>query len=225
MILCIASVLSADELRAVTASLEGADWRDGHATAGWNAREVKHNTQLDPRSPRARELRSLVVRALRRNTLFDLAVRPRAVRPILFSRYESGMHYGTHVDDAVMSGRGPRPVRSDVSFTIFLADPVGYDGGELVMEGTDGERAIKLDPGSMVLYPSSSLHRVEPVTRGVRLAAVGWAQSLVRDPARREVLFDLDTARRALFDQHGKTREFDLLSKGFANLLRMWADL
>ena len=115
-------------------------------------------------------------------------------------------------------------IRTDVSFTLFLGDPASYDGGELVMEGTGGEQAYKLDAGSMILYPSGALHRVEPVTRGARLAAVGWAQSLVRDPGKREILFDLDTARRAIFRQQGKTAEFDLISKSTANLMRLWAE-
>jgi PKHD-type hydroxylase len=131
------------------------------------------------------------------------------------------MRYGTHVDDALM---GDPPVRSDLSLTLFLSDPASYDGGELIVESTAGDQAFRLPPGSLVLYPSSSLHRVEPVTRGVRRAAVGWVQSLVRDPARRELLFDLDTARRSLFDREGATREFGLLSKTVANLLRMWAE-
>ncbi|HEX7125821.1 MAG TPA: Fe2+-dependent dioxygenase [Thermodesulfobacteriota bacterium] len=224
MILCIADVLSRDEAADLRRALERAPFEDGRATAGWNARQVKRNTQLPPRSPQARALARVVAAALRRNPVFELAVRPKAVRPILFARYEPGMQYGTHVDDAVMSRGASRATRSDVSFTLFLADPASYDGGELVMEGPQGEQAFKLDPGALVAYPSSSLHRVEPVTRGVRLVAVGWAQSLVRDPARRELLFDLDTARRTLFERHGKTREFDLLSKTFANLLRMWAE-
>jgi PKHD-type hydroxylase len=224
MILCIADVLSRDEVTDLRRTLERAAFEDGRATAGWNARDVKLNTQLAPRSPQARALARVVAGALRRSPVFELAVRPKTVRPILFSRYEAGMQYGTHVDDALMGRGTARAARSDVSFTVFLADPGSYDGGELVMEGTQGEQAFKLDPGAVVAYPSSSLHRVEPVTRGVRLAAVGWAQSLVRDPARRELLFDLDTARRALFERHGKTREFDLLSKTFANLLRMWAE-
>jgi PKHD-type hydroxylase len=129
------------------------------------------------------------------------------------------MAYGTHVDDALMGG-----MRTDISFTLFLSDPESYDGGELVTESHAGEQPFKLPAGSLVLYPSTTLHRVEPVTRGSRLAAVGWVRSLVRDPARRELLFDLDTARKALFDRDGKSPEFDLLSKCGANLLRMWAE-
>ncbi len=129
------------------------------------------------------------------------------------------MQYGSHVDDALMNG-----MRTDVAFTLFLSDPDSYAGGELVIESAAGEDAIKLPPGALVAYPATSLHRVNEVTHGVRLAAVGWAKSLIRDAARRELLFDLDTARRRMFAQSGKSAEFDLISKSFANLLRMWAE-
>ena len=129
------------------------------------------------------------------------------------------MHYGSHVDDALMDG-----MRTDVSFTLFLSDPAGYDGGELTIESAAGEETFKLDAGSLVAYSATSLHRVADVTRGTRLAAVGGARSFIRDPARRELLFDLDTARRQLFAREGKSAEFDLVSKSLANLLRMWAE-
>ena len=141
----------------------------------------------------------------------------------MFSRYEPGMEYGTHVDNAVMSGRPP--VRSDVSLTLFLSEPDTYDGGELTIQTMTGEEQIKLPAGSIVAYPSSSLHRVAPVTRGVRVAAVTWVQSMIRDPACREILFDLEATRRSIFETQGKTREFDLVSKCFANLMRMWAEV
>lgn len=223
MILCIASVLTVEEIDQVRAGLEGATFIDGRATAGWHARLVKHNVQADGRAPEVRELQALVGRALRRNALFELAVRPQRVQPVLFSRYETGMDYGAHVDDALMGATDP--MRSDVSATLFLSEPTDYGGGELVIDTTVGEQDFKLNAGAMVVYPSSTLHRVEPVTSGTRLAAVTWIQSLVREAARRELLFDLETARRTLFEQHGKTREFDLISKSIANLLRLWAEL
>ncbi len=138
---------------------------------------------------------------------------------LMFSRYEPGMRYGLHVDDAIMGG-----MRSDVAFTLFLSEPESYDGGELMIDSAAGEDAIKLAPGALVAYPATSLHRVAEVTRGARLAAVGWARSFVRDAAQRELLFDLDTARRTLFAQHGPSREFELMSKSLTNLLRMWAE-
>jgi len=137
----------------------------------------------------------------------------------MFSRYDADMHYGTHVDDALMHG-----MRTDVSFTLFLSEPESYDGGELVIESAAGEEAVKLSAGSLIAYPSTTLHRVTAVTRGARLAAVGWARSLIREAARRELLFDLDTAPRALFDRDGKTAEYDLLAKSTANLMRMWVE-
>ena len=146
-------------------------------------------------------------------------MRPKALSPLLFSRYEKGMHYGSHVDDALMDG-----MRTDVSFTLFLSDPKSYDGGELVIESASGEETFKLAAGSLVAYPATSLHRVGDVTRGTRLAAVGWARSFIRDAARRELLFDLDTARRQMFAREGKSAEFDLVSKSLANLMRMWAE-
>ena len=152
-----------------------------------------------------------------------MAARPHAIAPLMFSRSAPGMGYGRHVDDAVMGGK-PR-LRSDLSLTLFLSAPSEYEGGELVVESSAGEQAFKPDAGSMVLYPSSSLHRVEAVRAGTRLVAVTWIQSLVRDPAQRELLFTLDSARRALFEREGKSHEFDQLSLCHANLMRMWAEL
>jgi PKHD-type hydroxylase len=151
--------------------------------------------------------------------VFALAVRPKALTPLLFSRTGKGMHYGTHVDDALMRG-----LRTDVSFTLFLSEPKSYGGGELVIEGTGGEDAFKLPAGSMIAYPATTLHRVNPVTRGERMVCAGWARSYVRDTAQRELLFDLDTARRRLFAREGKSEDFDLISKSVSNLLRMWAE-
>ena len=161
----------------------------------------------------------LVSARITENEVFNLAVRPKALTPLLFSRYEKGMHYGSHVDDALMHG-----VRTDVSFTLFLSEPDSYQGGELVIETPAGDDAVKLSAGSLVAYPATTLHHVAPVTRGVRLAAVGWARSFIREPAQRELLFDLDTARRRMFAREGKTDDGDLLSKSLANLLRMWMD-
>lgn len=219
VIICIGSVLTAEELEAARRRLTAASFVDGRTTAGWHAAAVKRNAQAKP----SRELQSLVLQALKRNAVFQLAVRPRAIRPPLFSRYEAGMEYGRHVDDAIMAGA--TPLRTDVAFTLFLSDPSSYGGGELIMDTAGGAQAYKLAAGSMIVYPASTLHQVTPVTTGERLACVSWAQSLVRDAAQRELLFDLDTARRTLFEREGKNAEFDLLSKSVANLLRMWADV
>ncbi len=217
MQIIIGNVLSAEEIKTVNAALARAAFVDGQATAGFAARTVKLNRQAAGRS--LETVRKLVAERILGNEVFRLAVRPKALSPLLFSRYEQGMHYGSHVDDALMDG-----MRTDVSFTLFLSDPSSYDGGELTIESAAGEETFKLDPGGLLAYPATSLHRVAEVTRGVRLAAAGWARSFIRDAARRELLFDLDTARRQLFARAGKSAEFDLLSKSFANLMRMWVE-
>jgi PKHD-type hydroxylase len=142
---------------------------------------------------------------------------------MLFARYSGGQTYGAHVDDAIMGG--DRPMRTDVSVTVFLVNADQYEGGELVMDQTGGETSYKLNAGDVIASPSNTLHEVKPVTGGTRTVAVTWVQSMVRDPAHREILFDLDTARRRTFQAHGKTREFDLMSKSHANLMRMWAEV
>jgi PKHD-type hydroxylase len=218
MQIVIGGVLSQQELEIIHAALAGAAFVDGRETAGFGARLVKNNKQAA--ADRSLEtVRKLVEQRILANEVFGLAVRPKTLTPIMFSRYENEMHYGSHVDDALMQG-----MRTDVSFTLFLSDPAAYDGGELVIESAGGEEAVKLDAGSLVAYPSTALHHVSAVTRGTRLAAVGWARSFIRDSARRELLFDLDTARRQIFARDGKSAEFDLVSKSVANLVRMWAD-
>jgi PKHD-type hydroxylase len=218
MIITIADVLSAADLAEIGATLAASRFEDGRHTAGWSARLVKNNEQARD-SATLRLLRERVAKAILDNEVFAAAVRPKALTPLLFSRYGPGREYGTHVDNPLIEG-----VRTDVSFTLFLAPPDTYGGGELVIETLGGEEDIKLPAGHLVAYPSTTLHRVAPVTDGERLAAVGWAQSYVRDGARREILFDLETARRQLFEQSGKTPEFDLLAKSAANLFRMWAE-
>jgi PKHD-type hydroxylase len=234
MIVCIADVLSADEVKALAMQLADATFEDGKLTAGWHAKLVKNNLQLSKDSAgKASSIQSFVLSALKRHSLFQMAARPKIVRPPILSRYEPGMAYGTHVDNAVMlvnavsDNEAPAPshMRADVSLTLFLSDPVSYEGGELVIESTQGEQSFKLPAGAMVLYPSSTLHRVEPVTQGRRLAAVTWVQSMVKDDAKREILFDLDTARQLIFEKYGKTSEFDLIAKSQSNLLRRWIDL
>jgi PKHD-type hydroxylase len=219
MQIVIGNVLSADEIDTVCATLARARFVDGKATAGFAARTVKNNRQAEGSDRSLATIRQLVGERILGNEIFRLAVRPKALSPFLFSRYESGMHYGSHVDDALMDG-----MRTDVAFTLFLSDPTSYDGGELTIESAAGEETFKLDAGALVAYSATSLHRVADVTRGARLAAVGWARSFVRDAAQRELLFDLDTARRQLFAREGKSAEFDLISKSFANLLRMWVE-
>src|SRR5690242_8217226 len=217
MQIVIGNVLSADEIDGLRTALTRAQFVDGRETAGFAARLVKDNRQASDR--RLETQRKLVTERILQNELFRLAVRPKALTPLMFSRYEPGHQYGSHVDDALMDG-----MRTDVSFTLFVSAPESYDGGELVIESAAGEDAIKPPAGSLVAYPATSLHHVAAVTRGIRYAAIGWARSFIRDAARRELLFDLDTARHALFARDGKTTEFDLISKSIANLLRMWSE-
>lgn len=219
MIFTIPELFSPAEAAALCEQLATAEMVDGKLTAGWHAKAVKQNQQLDAKHSAAKPLIDQVRQTLLQHPLFQAAARPHRVHTIRFNRYSDGMSYGRHTDNALMNG-----FRSDISFTLFLSDPGSYEGGELVVEGVDSEQPYKLPAGSALLYPSSSLHRVEPVTSGVRWAAVGWVQSQIRDPNRREILFELDTARRSLFKQYGKTTEFDLITKSLTNLIRQWVE-
>jgi len=218
MQIVIGKVLSADEITLVRETLARAHFEDGRETAGFAARLVKHNRQA-ANDGKIETVRRLVEARILGHEVFALAVRPKTLTTIMFSAYEPGMRYGSHVDDALMQG-----MRTDVSFTLFLSEPASYDGGELVIESAAGEEDVKLEAGSLVAYPSTALHHVNEVTRGTRLAAVGWARSYIRDSARRELLLDLDTARRQMFARDGKSADYDLVSKSLANLLRMWME-
>jgi len=213
----IPDLLSAEAVADLRTRLQSIALVDGKETAGWHAKAVKQNQQLDTQQakPLAQEVRQL----LTAHPLFQAAALPRQIQRVRFNRYSDGMAYGRHTDNALMSG-----LRTDLSFTLFLSEPESYDGGELVVEGVDSEQAHKLKAGSVIVYPSTSLHRVEPVTRGVRWAAIGWLQSKVRDSGKREILFELETVKRSLFAKHGKTNEFDLITKSWSNLLRQWVD-
>ena len=215
----IANVLSRSDLTIVRRALSRARFVDGRATAGFAARAVKNNEQADAADRSLDGIRNLVQDRIAKNELFRLAARPKALTPLMFARYERGKNYGSHVDDALMNG-----MRTDVSFTLFVSDPKTYSGGELVIESTAGEEPVKLAAGSMVIYPTTALHRVEKVSRGERLVCVGWVRSFIRDAGRRELLFDLDTARRRLFARDGNSPDYALVSKSLANLLRMWAE-
>lgn len=218
MILCIADVLTTSDLEVIRAGLGAATFVDGKATAGWLASTVKSNLQARGDAS-IEQLRDLVESRLTAHPVFALATRPKAIIGPQFARYRPGHAYGAHVDDALIAS-----LRTDVSFTLFLADPASYEGGELIIDGPSGEEAFKLPAGSLVTYPATTLHRVAPVTGGERMVAAGWVRSHVRDAAHRELLFDLETARRRLFEREGKTAEADLLAKCSANLMRMWCD-
>lgn len=224
MIICTPNVLTPDELRMLQGELVTASFVDGSSTAGWSAREVKKNLQVDAGNDRLPQLREIVRNAFLRNGLLQTALLPATMTQVLFNRYDVGMQYGPHVDAAVMGGMGGA-VRSDVAITLFLSDPNSYVGGELVVQSQGMGAEFKLEAGSAIAYPANSLHHVAPVTQGTRHAAIIWVQSQVRDPARRELLWDLDNAKRQIFGREGKSATFDAVSKSHANLLRMWTDV
>ncbi len=226
MLIHLRNVLTAEELRQARSLLDGADWLDGRSTAGAQAVHYKNNEQLPQGSEAARALQALVLRALDRHALFFSAALPKKIFNPLFNRYGGEANcYGKHVDNAVMHSRsnGQR-VRSDVSCTVFLAEPEEYDGGELVIDDTYGSREIKLPAGDAVLYPSTSVHGVAPVTRGHRLASFFWVESMVRSDEQRRLLFDLDMTLMRLREREGETEEAVALTGTYHNLLRMWAD-
>ncbi|HEV8313650.1 MAG TPA: Fe2+-dependent dioxygenase [Burkholderiaceae bacterium] len=224
MIVQIPDVLSAEQVRDMRVRLQVADWVDGLATAGHQGARVKRNRQLAEGSPLARELGDVVLAALERHPLFISAVLPARVYPPLFNRYEGGERFGNHVDNALrlMPGSAER-LRTDVSATLFLSDPDDYDGGELLIDDTYGAHSVKLPAGHLIVYPSASLHRVEPVTRGARLACFFWAQSMVRDVGQRTLLLDLDTAIQRLAQTDADEAARLQLTGCYHNLLRMWA--
>jgi PKHD-type hydroxylase len=220
MILCIGDVLDASGLAELKSTIAGGVFVDGVLSSGWASRLVKNNEQLGA-GPALEAAQQKVIGALRSNQMFATAVMPRHFAPPLFARYVPGMEFGAHMDNPLM---GPDHMRADVSVTIFLSNPEDYDGGELVMETTGGEAAYKLPAGSAVTYPTTMLHRVEPVTRGMREVAVTWAQSLFRRADHREILFDLERTARAIFEREGKSEHFDLINKSTSNLRRLWVD-
>lgn len=223
MILTFGDVLTVEEQIRSLGLLEGAQFVDGRTTAGAAAARVKHNEQLANGTPAYREITDIVLGALRRNDVFRSAVQPKQLHSMIVSRCSPGMQYGPHIDSAVMTS-GDQLWRSDLSLTLFLNDRSEYEGGELGVESGSGELQFKLKARAMLCYPATWLHRVLPVTKGRRLVVVAWIHSLVRDAAAREILYDLDTTSRRLFELYGKTREQDLVAKSHANLLRRWAE-
>jgi PKHD-type hydroxylase len=208
------------------ARLDAAEWEDGRSTAGHQSAQVKSNVQLRQQDPLARELGMQVLRALEQSPLFVSAALPQHVFPPLFNRYAPGMSFGAHVDNAVRQVPGTsHRLRTDLSATLFLSEPGEYDGGELVIEDTYGSHSVKLAAGDMVVYPSSSLHRVMPVTRGARTASFFWIQSMVRDDSARTLLFELDTAIRDLTSTVADQGSIVRLTSCYHNLLRRWVEL
>ena len=225
MLLHLPEVLNRESVVQAQALLREAPWADGLATAGPQAATVKRNQQLPQRHPVTQQLQALVLQALERHSLFFSAALPAHIFPPMFNRYAGTANtYGNHVDNAVrFNAETGQRVRSDVSCTLFLADPEDYDGGDLVVEDTYGHKRVKLPAGDLVLYPSTSVHRVEPVTRGARLACFFWIQSLVRSDEQRRLLFDLDMSLVRLRTEHGETDTAVALTGTYHNLLRMWA--
>ena len=226
MMLAVSDLLDAEGVARIRALIDPAEWIDGNATSGPQAALAKRNMQLPEDSAVAREAGKLVLDALGRSPLFIAAALPLKIFPPLFNRYQGGEAFDTHVDNAVRIHRGSEfRVRTDLSATLFLEDPDAYDGGELVVEDSLGVHSAKLPAGHLLLYPASSLHRVEPVTRGSRVASFFWVQSMVRDDAARTILFDLDQSIQAIAAERGQAdREIVRLTGIYHNLLRRWAD-
>jgi PKHD-type hydroxylase len=225
MLLQIPDILTPAQVVHARLLLDRTDWVDGRVTAGHQSARVKDNRQLPEDHPVARELGELIMAALGRNPLFLSAALPLRVFPPLFNRYDGGQSFGNHVDNAVRQASSGARLRTDLSATLFLAEPDEYDGGELVVEDTYGVHSVKLQAGHMVLYPSTSLHHVTPVTRGARLASFFWVQSMVREDGERTLLFDLDTAiQRLILDLPDHPAAIQLTAV-YHNLLRRWADV
>lgn len=225
MLLHVPNVLNADELSQLRKLMAQADWTDGKVTAGTQSAQVKRNIQLPETTADAEAARLIVLKALNRNALFFSAALPKKIYPPLFNQYRDGMDFGAHIDNAVRTHAiSGVHVRTDISCTLFIADPESYEGGELVVEDTYGHQMVKLPAGDMVLYPGTSLHHVRPVTKGARLASFFWVQSMIREDAQRTLLFDMDAAIVTLRQQVGDNAAVIRLTGNYHNLVRMWAD-
>jgi PKHD-type hydroxylase len=226
MLIQIPDVLAAQQVADARGKLDAADWVDGRVTAGPQSAMVKNNQQLPEGHPVARELGATIISALQRSPLFVTAALPLHVFPPLFNRYAGGQSFGNHVDNAIRQVPGTaHRIRTDVSCTLFLTPPDEYDGGELVVEDVYGVHSVKLPAGHMVLYPSTSLHHVRPVTRGARVSSFFWVQSMVRDDGDRTLLFDLDRSVRALAAERADHPVAVQLTAVYHNLLRKWAEM
>ena len=223
MLLHVPEVLSKAQVASLRRTLDAGPWVDGAATAGPLAAEAKRNLQFSTESSDYLALSQSIISALERNPLFISAALPHHILPPMFNRYASGNTYGNHVDNAVQTdGRNGERLRTDISVTVFLSEPEHYEGGELIIEDTYGSHEVKLPAGDAIIYPSSSLHRVEPVISGERIASFLWVQSLVRDAWQRSMLFNLDMTLLKLRAQVGNTEEIVSLTGHYHNLLRQW---
>jgi PKHD-type hydroxylase len=231
MLVVVPQVFPSDEVRKIRATLDAAEWVDGKVTAGHQSAQSKFNSQIPESSAAARQAGELILRALGTNALFRSAALPLKVFPPLFNRYAGGQTFGTHVDNAIRThGETGGRIRTDLSCTLFFSEPDEYDGGELVVEDTYGSKSVKLAAGDLVLYPSTSLHHVTPVTRGVRVSSFFWLQSMIRQDAQRTLLFDLDTAiQRLAGSAESETpavkQSTVQLTGVYHNLLRQWVEM
>jgi PKHD-type hydroxylase len=226
MILAIPNVLSPEQVAESRRLLDTADWVDGLVTAGHQASKVKDNMQIPATHPVARQVGETIMKALGQNPLFMAAALPLHFLPPMFNRYTGGQNYGNHIDGAIrqIPGTGHR-IRTDLSCTLFFAEPSEYDGGELIIEDTYGPKSVKLPAGHMILYPGTSLHRVAPVTRGARLCSFFWVQSMIREDTQRALLFEMDVAIQRLGIDHPDHTSITQLTGVYHNLLRLWAEL
>ncbi|MBS0280081.1 MAG: Fe2+-dependent dioxygenase [Proteobacteria bacterium] len=230
MMVRIPALISADQVAQMRDLMAKAEWVDGRVTAGAQSGQMKHNLQIPENSLEARALGDVILTALGRNELFTSAALPLRVFPPLFNRYDGGMNFGSHIDNAIrfvkpsIGSAAPIRVRTDMSATLFLTDPAHYDGGELVIEDTYGEHRVKLPAGDMILYSATSRHHVTPVTRGSRWSSFFWIQSMVRDERARLTLFEMDKAIQGLRKQVGDNDEVVSLTGLYHNLVRRWAD-
>jgi PKHD-type hydroxylase len=226
MMLHVPGVLTPEQVAEMRAAIDEADWQDGRATVGVQGAQVKRNRQLPEAGELSLRLGAQILQALEKHPLFVSAALPLRYVPPLFNRYEGGEHYGLHVDGAVRGIPGSNlRLRTDLSCTLFLCEPGDYEGGELEVMDTYGAHEVKLPAGDLILYPSSSLHRVQPVTRGARICSFFWLQSMVRDDAQRSMLFELDQNIQRLRERHGDEAEIVSLTGTYHNLLRMWAEV
>lgn len=226
MLICIPQLLTPDQVQDCKAALSSAQWEDGKKTAGYLAQSVKANLQLPVNSPIAQQVGDFILHVLHNNPLYVSAVLPAKILPPRFNCYQGGGTYGNHIDNAIFPIVGTTErLRTDVSSTLFLSDANEYDGGELVIEDTYGTQQIKLNAGDLVVYPGTSLHRVNPVTKGVRLASFFWAQSMVRQAHQRRMLWELDQSIQAIATNNTDDPNLARLSGVYHNLLREWADI
>ncbi|WP_342243185.1 Fe2+-dependent dioxygenase [Pseudomonas sp. OTU5201] len=226
MLLHIPGIFTTDEAARIREALEQAEWADGKTTAGYQSAKAKHNEQLPEGDPLAREISTAMLQRLWNNPQFMSAALPNKVYPPLFNRYRGGGTFGYHIDNAVRAIKGsPEQVRTDVSATLFFSEPESYDGGDLVIQDTYGSHRVKLAAGDLVIYPASSLHKVEPVTRGERLASFFWVQSMVREDSQRALLFEMDQAIQSLARDVPDHPALLQLTGNYHNLLRRWAEV